>query len=149
MSIRTSYSCPSCGCIISPLNKKGFELLHTNIGIPIIKCTRCGQGIRSGHKPYSQMNGFFKIIECTKIFLNISVYSILFGLLIGFVLGFAFNEYILKTKDAFNFYIIGITILVCYWLMTPRYFAWSKKVEDHIKTKGEIINSNLYEHPDW
>ncbi len=38
MSIQTRYSCSKCGHTVSHYSKKGFESLHTNIGISLLEC---------------------------------------------------------------------------------------------------------------
>lgn len=149
MSIQTQYSCPNCGRSISAYSKKGITLLHSNIGIPFLKCAWCESLIKTGHSPFNRMNIFWKSVEILKITLTIIINTLLAGLLIGFMLGWLFNEVFLEINEPINFYIISIVALFAISKSIFSYLTWSKRVTKYVITEGEIISSSAYEHPDW
>lgn len=149
MSVQIQYSCPQCGNTISSYSKKGFQLLHTNIGIPNLKCVVCSTLIRTNHKAFSEMSIVWKTIEIIKISITIIIIAGLFGTIIGFLFGWLFNEYILGIDSKFNIYIMSLVILSIIVLKVHTYVSWTKKTKQYIDTHGDSISSSSYEHPDW
>jgi len=151
MSIKTKYSCGHCGRTISGYSKKGIQSLHTSIGIPKLKCVRCGNQIETGHKPFQDMSNAEKSWEIIKTSLNILIYSVIFGGLIGFLLGGAINEYILGIEKGvfFNYYVISFTVLGIIALQVPTYIKWAKRVSLRVELDGDSCESSSYNHPDW
>jgi hypothetical protein len=149
MSIQIKLSCPHCGNIISNYSKKGFQSLHTSIGIPYITCDSCQKPIRTGHKPFQDMSTFMKSFEILKISLNSLIIVGIFGSMIGFFLGWLINEYLIGTDKPFNVYVFSLTIFAFIALKVTTHKNWSKSVSKHIDENGDSILSSQYEHPDW
>lgn len=149
MSIRTQYNCPKCRHVISAYSKKGFELLHTNIGIPYLKCVNCSTLIKTNHSPYNQMTQSDKVIEWIKIFLHTSIYSLLFGVIGGLFIGWGINKYLLNSTEIFNFLVIVCVIALLFIRLLVLYMKWIKATNNYDLSKQNSIDSNLYNHPDW
>lgn len=149
MSIRTQYSCPKCRNIISSYSKKGFESLHTNIGLPYLRCVNCLTLIKTNHSPYNKMQNSVKVFEWVKIILNVSIYSLLFGFLIGFVLGWLINEFLLNSREQFNFWVIALTTATIFIILLRRYLKWIDETNNYNLSNEIPVNSDAYSHPDW
>jgi hypothetical protein len=149
MSIRIGYSCPRCGNEISSQSKKGFTSLHTSVGIPLLACSKCNALIKTNHKPLEQLSRFDQILEWVKISLNILIIALIFGGMIGAMLGMAFNHFILKSTEPVNLYVVGLTIICLFYFKLNTYKKWFKKTSEFVNGNGDTISSDKYEHPDW
>tara|TARA_R110002072_G_scaffold288899_1_gene455266 strand:+ start:1104 stop:1562 length:459 start_codon:yes stop_codon:yes gene_type:complete len=152
MSIKTKYSCGHCGRTISGYSKKGFQSLHTSIGIPKLKCVRCGNQIETGHKPFQDMSSAEKSWEIIKISFNILIYSVIYGGIIGMLLCAAIDEYILgveKGASSIHYDVMSFAILGIFALHVPTYIKWAKRVSLRVELDGDSCESSSYNHPDW
>jgi hypothetical protein len=148
MAIRTQYSCPRCGKVISAYSKKGYESLHSRVGIPYLECVKCGGLIATGHKPMKVMTPKEIRFEWIRTILNLIIYSIIFGAMIGGAFGgivasiFSLSKYFVVTCGA-----LGIPIL--FGFMLRRRLKWISKTDEYTTANGDRIKSDEYFHPDW
>lgn len=148
MSIRTEYRCPHCKSTISGFSKKGYESLHSQVGTPFIQCDRCGGLIATGHKPWSHMSDPERTWERIRTMTNVGLYALLFGPLLGFVVGGTIRS----ATDAPIWVVIlccaGGVVVIYRWLWGIR-IRWYAEVEDHVIKHGNVMGAGQYNHPDW
>jgi hypothetical protein len=149
MSIRIEYKCSKCGNVFSPLSKKGLTSLHTDVGIPLLKCTKCNSIIKTGHKAFSDLNKIEKFIEWTKATTNALILGLLFGGIIGFVIGVGLDEFFPLERLSYNLFTVTIIASILIYKMIKTKRDWFKFSDQYKIEKGEVINSNEYDHPDW
>ena len=151
MSYQIQYRCPHCNNILSGYSKKGFQFLHTKIGLPFFTCDNCYNDINTGMKSFSSMSNVEKIRETLKISLNIMLISLIFGgLIIGgpcfMFIGGPFDSVI---PNLLFYFIIGFLIVgFIKYLPYRRYIKWVENKTNQGETKISIsVFKNKY--PDW
>ena len=149
MSIRIEFKCSKCGNVISPLSKKGFISLHSKVGIPILKCINCNSLIKTDHKAFSDFSIIGKTIEWIKAILSSLFIAVLFGGMFGFLIGMFLDEYFPINNFSHNIYTIPPLIFLITYLLNKTKREWFEFSDKFKSETGNIIDSNLYEHPDW
>jgi hypothetical protein len=151
MSNQIQYRCPHCNNILSDYSKKGFELLHTKIGLPFFTCDHCSNDISTGMKSFSSMSNFEKTRETLKISLNIILISLIFGgLMIGvFCFQFIGGPFDNVIPDLLFCFFMGFLIVgFIKYLPYRKYNKWVEKMTNQGETK---ISISIFrkKYPDW
>lgn len=151
MSIQTKYACPRCKATLSDYSKKGFSIIHTDVGIPVISCLNCKGLIKTGHKPYSKMDRGERTGEVIKMTINVLMNALLFGfLIIGGIAGMIVNTVFFETDEFLNFPVMIISSLLIAVIRINTYRRWIKFCDSYAIENGYSIEADKYnQHPDW
>jgi len=143
LSTRTKYTCPKCNYTLSDYSKKGYQSLHTGIGLEYIICDNCSFNISSGLKPWSEMNSLKKLKELLKTGLNIFIISIVVFIILVPISIFS------KNSNPFLWIVIGLLIFYLYKLIIYiRYYRWVEKQKQNGRNTIPV-NEFRQKYPDW
>jgi hypothetical protein len=94
------------------------------------------------------MNRKERTFEILRTIWNLTIYSLLFGSMLGGLLGVAIS----LATDWPDTFVIGCGIagvpLLFGWMLHRR-LRWKDKTDEYVSTHGDRIMANQYYHPDW